>query len=186
MAMPLLSVFFKRKLQKAFTLREPLRRKMLLPLSEMKSCLVLFDASDEQNSHIMFSIIKELQDDGKNVRAVGHVPFKNNPHWCFPKISYDYVNRKNIGMTGIPKAEFVHDLIDMQFDILMDFMKQPVSEMIYISALTNASLKISRNISYDTFFSQIYDIIIDKSELQERDFFEEIKKYLRALQKGKH
>ncbi len=184
MAIPIISAYFRKKVQKTFSLREPLRRKQLLPFSEIKSCLILFDASDEQNSHTMFSIIKELQDDGKNVRAVGHVPFKNNPHWCFPKISYDYVNHKNIGLSGVPKADFVSDLIDIQFDILMDFMKQTLPEMMYIASLTNASLKISRNISADKFFNQIYDIIIDKPDIPEREYFDEIKKYISALQMG--
>jgi hypothetical protein len=184
MPAPILSIFFIRKLKKAFSLREPMRSKKLTPFSGMKTCLVLFDASDEQNSHIMFSIIKEIQDAGKNVRAVGHVPFKNNPHWCFPKISYDYLNKRNISITGIPKGEFVNDLLEMQFDLLLDFLNKPISEMMYISALANAGLKISRNISDEPFYQQIYDILIDHHELADKDYFTELKKYLQVLQKG--
>ncbi len=173
--------FFNKKLRKFFDLRDSQRRKKLLPYSEMKTCLVLFDASDEQNSQNMFGIIKELQESGKLVRAVGFVPWKHNPHWCFPKISYDYLNTKNISFTGLPKAEFVNDLLEMQFDMMISFLEKPVPSMFYISSLANAGIKISRKVSDDDFFVQVFDIIIDKTGQTDRAFFEEIKNYLQLL-----
>lgn len=173
--------FFNRKLRKLFALREPMRRKQLIPFSGMKSCIVLFDASDEQNSQNMFGIIKELQDSGKLVRAVGYVPWKNNPHWCFPKISYDYLNAKNISFTGLPKAEFVDDLLEMQFDMMISFLDKPVPSMLYLSSLINAGLKITRNVSDDEFYVQIFDIIIDRTGQSDRAFYEEVRNYIQIL-----
>ena len=144
----------------------------------MKSCLILFDASDEHESQIIFSIIRELQNEGKQVRSVGYVQFKHTPHWCFPKISYDYLNAKNISFSGLPKAEFVNDILDSRFDMMIDFLNKPVPAMCYISALTNASVKISRNRSQNDFFTQVYDFIIENPDLSNRDFYEEMKKYL--------
>ncbi len=172
---------FYKKIKKAFLLREPMREKKLRSLSEVRSCLVLFDASDERECQIMFSIIKELQDSGKHIRSVGYVQWKHNPHWCFPKISYDYLNTKHIAFTGLPKADFVNDLMAMHFDMLIDFLNRPVPAMCYISALANASVKIARNRSQAEFFEQVFDFIIEQPELSDRDFFEQVKKYLHML-----
>jgi len=175
---------YNKKLKKAFALREPLRKKTMVPFSEMKSCLVIFDASDEQNCHIMFSIIKEMQDLGKVVRAVGYVPWKNNPHWCFPKISYDYINASGVAFSGAPKADFVNDLLDSRFDLLIDFLQKPVPPVCYISSLVYAGLKVARKRSEDEHFMRIFDVIIDNNELSDRAFFEELKRYLYLLKSG--
>jgi len=176
---------YNRKLHREFQLREPIRKKHLTRFSEMKSCLVLFDASDEQNCMIMFSIIKELQDKDKNIRAVGYVPWKNNPHYCFPKLSFDYLNTKGISFAGIPKADFIQDILTLRFDLLLDFTKSVIPGMMYISALTNAGMKIARNRTEDEFFTNVYDFIIDQDGLNERQYFDEIRKYLLQLNNGK-
>jgi hypothetical protein len=172
---------FYKKLKRMFGLREPIRNKHLLAFSQMKSCLILFNASDEKESQIIFSIIRELQNEGKQVRSVGYVQYKNNPHWCFPKISYDYLNAKNISLSGLPKADFVNDIIETKFDMLIDFLNNPIPAMCYISALSNASVKISRNRSQNDFFTNVYDFIIENQDLNNRDFYEEVKRYLLLL-----
>lgn len=173
-------LYFK-KLNQSFSLREPIRRKHLKPYDEIRSCLVLFDASDENESQIMFSIVKELQTEGKQVHAIGYVPFKNVPHYCFPKLSYDYLSGSGVKFTGIPKAAFVADLLNEHFDMMIDFFSVHVPPMCYIAALANAGLKISRSRGEDEFFQKVYDLIIEQSDLSNKAFFAETKKTITML-----
>jgi hypothetical protein len=176
-------IFFK-KLKKLFDVREPKRTKRLLPLSEANSILILFDASEEQNSLIVFSIIKTLQDMKMIVRSVGYVPYKQNPHWCFPKISYDYINKKNTSFAGFPRADFVDDILRDKYDILIDFLSKPVAPMCYLSALTQSDFKIARQRDQHKFFHEVYDLIIENSDMNDRDYFYEIRRVLKMLNNG--
>ncbi len=175
---------FNKKFIAQFEQLETVRYKQLRSLSDIRSCLILFDASEERTSQIIFGIIKEMQDSGIQVHSIGYVPYKENPYWCFPKISYDYINQKNTSFSGIPQAEFAEDVIRKPFDILIDFMNRQIQPMTYIAALSASALKITRSRKDLDTLHKVYDLIIENDHLDNRDFYEEVKKTIRMFNEG--
>jgi len=185
MAGKIQEVIFYKKLKKHFAVQEPRRQKRLLPLSQIKSCLILFDASEEQKSLIIFSIIKTLEDSGINVCSVGYAPFKQSPHWCFEKTAYHYINKKHTSLTGFPKADFIDKILGENYDLLIDFLSEKTAPMCYLSALSKSRLKVARLRNQNDFLYKVYDLIIENPELNDREFFDEIRRVLRMLNNEK-
>jgi len=177
-------VFYKR-LKKEFLIAEKKRVNKLVSFNDLKSFLIIFDAEQEEVCQAVFSIIKELKDKGNNVHSVGYLPYKVIPHYCFPKLTYDYVYSKNTNLLKIPTGLFVKDVIDLHFDVLIDFTKESIEPVFYITALSKASLKISRTKNENEFTDKVYDITIAGDELSNKEFFFEVKKYLNALTPNK-
>jgi hypothetical protein len=173
--------FFVNKVKKVFTLREPIREKDLIAFKDIKKILILFDTTEENECRYIFNIVQELQEDGKNVRAVGYVPWKKNPHYCFPKLSFDYINLSKINFFGIPTSIFAPEITDSRFDLLIDFTNHDIKPMIYFSSLSNSGIKISKKHTNNQYNIFTPDIVIDKENLSNKDFFFEVKKYLQLL-----
>lgn len=173
-------VFYK-KLNKEFLINENKRVKKLKNFNEFKSFLIIFDAAQEEVCQSVFSIIKELKDSGNTVHSIGYLPYKAIPHYCFPKLSYDYVYQKNTGFFKIPNAIFVKDVLSSNYDVLIDFTKDIIEPMFYISALSRASLKISRTHLENELSNKVFDITIAGDELSNKEFYAEVRKYLNLL-----
>jgi len=172
-------IFYK-NLKKEFANLEPKRKRNLKSFENIKSFLIVFDASNEEIAQQVFSIINELKENGSLVHTIGFVPFKNIPHYCFPKLSYDYIYNKNTNFFLTPNAPFVKDVTNSEFDVLIDFSGQIIEPLLYISALSKSALKITRN-KTSTIAKEIYDLTINDENISIKEFFFQVKKYLKAL-----
>lgn len=173
---------YNRELKKLYYANEAERRKKMISFNRAKNILILFDATEEHESTIIFDIVDSIKKQGKIVRVVGYVNYNEPPHYCFPKISHDYLTLKTKKFNEIPKSNFVADVIKEFYDIMIDFTYNYNKQLFYIAALANATLKISRKKDDIEFPEDIYDIKIISKSSNQYEFFEECVEYLEALQ----
>lgn len=172
--------FFDLKLKKKFLLAEHYRHKNLLPPQKINTILIIFDATDESKCKEIFDIVADLQNQKKEVRALGYVPYKEMPHYCLPKLSYDYLSKKHINFFDIPTASFINDIIKMNFNLLINFMLHNIRPIEYVAALSKAQIKIG-NPHLQLKEYEIYDIVIMRKNDDNNEFYKNIFHYLPLL-----
>ena len=150
----------------------------VIDFASAKNIGVIYELTDEAAHHTVSSFVKELQDNQKVVRAVGYIPGEVVPHYCIPKLSYDFYTRKNQNFYGKPSLPFVNDFLNEEFDLLIDLSLSEITSIYYLSTLAKATFKVGRRKqSFDC-----YDLMLqinDNTPLDE--FIELIKHYINLL-----
>jgi len=165
---------YNKQIKKKQVVVDNIRQKELKPFKNVKSFLLLFDASTEENYQLIHSIVNDLKDANKIVRTIGYVPWKHAPHYCLTKLSWDFITSKNIHFTGIPKVQFVEEVILENFDVLIDFTTEEIKPLQYIASLSMAKLKVTSVQSNN----KIFDFVIADKTFTYKKFFNEFKLYL--------
>ena len=146
--------------------------------STAKNIGVIYELKDEAAHTTVSNFIKELQDNQKYVRAVGYIPGEVVPHYCIPKLSYDFYTRKNQNFYGKPNLPFVNDFLKEEFDLLIDLSMSEIPSVYYLSCLTKASFKVGKK--KQTF--DCYDLMMQINEDTTLDeFIELLKHYINLL-----
>ena len=155
------------------------RNRKLLNLSDAKTIGIIYQVNQEEHYNVICSFIKELQDKNKNVRSLGYVKDYNVvPHFCFPKLSYDYFTKKEVNWYKVPSSNFVNDFVKENFDILIDLSNEDCMPIQYISAISNASFKVGL---YNDKNKNIYDFMIKVDGLTIQNLINQIKHYLSLI-----
>ena len=101
------------------------------------------------------------------------------PHYCIPKLSYDYYSSKDINWFEKPSNKFIDDFINKEFDILIDFNLNNNLSSTYIVGVSKAKFKLG---VFDENKTDIYDFMIkleDSTNLNE--FIKQLIHYLTIL-----
>lgn len=138
--------------------KEVSRTKKMCGLLSAKHIGVLFDASLEHNYTVVSEFIKILQENKVKFKVLGYVGYKLIPHYCIPKLSFDYFTLKELNWMGIPFGSRVSDFIAEDFDMLIDLTTEDFFPMQYISGLSKAKFKVGRAGKNN---SDFYDFMID-------------------------
>ena len=117
------------------------RNKAVCSLSSARSVGVLYIVGEEHDQIILSNFVSELQKGGREVKALGYVNYKDIPHYCYPKLSYDYITRKNLNWFHKPSGEKFRDFISRDFDLLLTLDKSGHPVMRYAAALSKARFK---------------------------------------------
>jgi hypothetical protein len=156
----------------------------LVSFSQAKSIGILYKVIDNNDYNFICDFVKYCQDNGKSVKALGYVIYKEVPHFCFPKLSYDYFTQKDIGWNLIPKNQFVKAFIDENFDNLIDLSIKDCFPTNYISAMSKAKFKIGRFKSEN---QKYYDFMLNvPEEMPINDYIDHLKNYLTIFNNSKH
>ncbi|OFX68905.1 MAG: hypothetical protein A2X12_05175 [Bacteroidetes bacterium GWE2_29_8] len=134
------------------------RDKVLSNLKTAKKIGILYYLESEKQYNVISDFVKSLQEEHKTVKALGMIPEKTVPHYCFPKIFYDYITVKDLNWYYKPNAICVRDFINTEYDILIDLTTENSFTIEYISALSKAKLKVGKA---DNLRKKYYDIMID-------------------------
>lgn len=122
---------------------------------------ILYDASEESEHHKVSSFVRHLQAMGKTVKAVGYVPFKIIPHYCHPKLAFNFITLNDINWYGKPHGKYVDDFLESSFDMLIDLSIKPNESVLYIASLTNARFKIGL---YSETNKNVFDFMLTYEE----------------------
>ncbi|MEI8201964.1 MAG: hypothetical protein WCH34_03070 [Bacteroidota bacterium] len=143
-----------------------------------KNIGVIYELKDEIAHNTVSAFVKQLQDNQKNIRAVGYIPGDLVPHYCIPKLSYDFYTRKNQTFIGKPNLPFVNDFLKEEFDLLIDLSMNEIPSLNYLCNLANASFKVGKQ-QHDI---ECLDVMIQINEHTTLDeFIELIKHYINLL-----
>jgi hypothetical protein len=160
------------------------RERKAYNLSDAKKIGVLYDASEEAIYKKVSDFVSYLQNQKKLVKALGYLNQKMTPHYCMPKLAYDFYSVKDLNWYYKPNNNFVKDFIEEEFDIVIDLNLNENLSSKYISGVSKAKFKVG---IYDERNSDYYDMMIkveDKNNLNE--FIKQILHYLNILNSRKN
>ena len=96
---------------------------------------------------------------GKILRIVGYHDHKYVPHYCIPKLKYDFFCQKEQNWVGIPNAPFVDEFVNEPFDMLIDLSMEPIFPLQYILAKSVARFKVgSRHADKEKFLDMMIEL----------------------------
>ena len=116
--------------------------------------------SEEEYSAVG-DFVRSLQQSGKKVWVLGYSNAKRSPVYFSPKLSYDLILRGDVDFFLLPRAKFIPQFIEQEFDILFDLRKTNELPLAYVAELSKARFKVGSGKSGQ--FGP-YDIQIETSE----------------------
>ncbi len=156
---------------------KPDRQKCITSLSRAKNVALLCEITDEDSYKDIFRIFARLQEEGHNVKLVGYVNEKEVPFYCLPQLSAEYFSKKNLNWYGKPNVEPIEDVINMEYDMLIDFNYRQHAAIQSMLALTHAKFVVGREKAYQNY----YDLFIDAAKLPNAKYIEHVGVYTQKL-----
>jgi hypothetical protein len=146
---------------------------------EIKTIGFLYTVQDETEYIKFTSLVANLQSQKKEVRALGLLKSRDIPHYCYPRLAFDYFSKRDVSWYGKPGGNKVDDFLKVEFDLLVNLELCDIPYFNYIVTLSNAHLKAGM---YSEKCSNIYDIMIHDKEVKDYiALFEHIKDYINVL-----
>ncbi|MCK9613065.1 MAG: hypothetical protein PHR81_11035 [Bacteroidales bacterium] len=140
------------------------REKKLTHPDYAKTIGIIYTVGEENEYVAITNFVSRLQAGKKEVRTLGWVNYKNLPHYCYPRLMFDYVTKKNINWYQKPLGEKVVDFINKDFDILMNIDNSDNPSLAYAAALSAAKLKVG---VFSETNRKFYDLMISLEEKPE-------------------
>ncbi len=157
------------------------RNRVVHNLDTAKTIGFLYDATDEKEYLTVCDLVKSFQNNNKNIKALGYLNYPIIPHYCIPKLSFDYFTQKDINIFYIPTNSFIDDFVKKDFDILIDLSLKDFFPFHYISGISKAKFKVGKDgknhsLYYDLMFKVDDEILL-------KDYIKQICNYLLILNK---
>lgn len=160
-------------------LRKVSRNRVVSSLKDAKSIGLLFDASEEEDHLIVTEFVKYFQDNQKIVKALGFVNYNSVPHYCFPKLSYDYFTKKDINWYFKPSGTKINDFVNEDFDVMIDLCTNSCFALKYIAAVSKSKFKVGR---FEEGNKEYYDFMLNVApDISLRDYIRELTHYLSII-----
>ncbi len=164
-------------LRKEFT--DVKRQKKSVNFEEAETIALLFDATVPEEFEVVKKYIKSLKDNKRKVRAMGFYDAKEQPALMSSKLEYDFFTRKQLKWYLKPDDPIVENFISEPFDILINLCSNHKMPLLYIMALSRATLKVGRS---HPKYEAYYDIIIEvPAETGISSFIQLAEKYLNMI-----
>jgi hypothetical protein len=140
---------------------------------------ILYTLEDIPDYDKVSEFVTQLQQDHKEVKALGFVKSKNLIQRFLPKLSYDFFSVRDVTWFYQPVHKTVKDFIDKEFDLLIDLSLSDSFPLKYIAGLSRSVCRVGKfsedNISY-------YDLMIDlKPAVTLDEYLLQIKHYLTII-----
>lgn len=160
-------------------LKQLSRNKQLVNLNEARTICITYNVTSQEVFRTIKTIVKELTTKQRQVMALGFINRKSIPNYCVAANSGYYFNQRDLNWYGGPKNDYVKELINKEFDILIDLTLEDVFVLQYIVGLSRSKLKVGR---YSKTHEDYFDLMINlkKTDTLE-DFIDHIMHYLIIL-----
>ena len=179
------NILFQQRAQKYLSVTP--RKHKFVSYSKAKTVLLLFESDHAEKNPLVRSIISSLQQDGKKVVAWGFVHKKLVETAIMP--DFRILNQKQTDFLGKPLTSYMNELLNMEFDLLIDLTLKPVIPIEYFTMYARAFCKagVKKN------DLPMYDFLIDLESLaqhhestdptiDEMYLFNQIFFYLKSIQ----
>ncbi len=150
--------YYRRKALKKIiqTINRPIKS---VSLNAAKYIGILYRIEEEKSYVILSNYVDKLLATGKILRIVGYHDHKYVPHYCIPKLKYDFFCQKEQNWVGIPNAPFVDEFVNEPFDMLIDLSMEPIFPLQYILAKSVARFKVgSRDAGKEKFLDMMIEL----------------------------
>jgi hypothetical protein len=155
------------------------RSRQIVNMKDVKTIGIIYDASEEASYTIVSNFVRTFQEDQKLVRTLGFVNYRRLPHYCFPKLSYDYFTRRDLNWYYKPVNLKVNEFVNEEFDVVIDLCMHHSFPLRYVAAMSKARLKVGR---FGEKYSGIYDFMLNVDDtISLEDFIKEITHYLNII-----
>lgn len=133
------SAFLKHRLQKEAA--QVSRQKLLIPWEEVRTIGIMYDVPEETDYVRFTSYLGQLQSEKKELKTLGLTTSKVPPHYCYPRLAFDYFGPREINWYGKPGGPKVADFIRNDFDVMVNLSLSGNGVYDYIAAVSSARLK---------------------------------------------
>lgn len=182
--------FFKRKYQERHLrnlITEP-RDKRIDNWNDIKTIGLIFTVGDAEHWNLIHRFVTAQESHGKEVHLIGFQADKYPIDYIFSHTRTIICHEKeDFNYFGIPKEGVVDGFTFKHFDLVIDTTVQPDFFGKYVTAVTNANLKVgysNTESELDEGTMDMYDMAIKKSEpMNLKDYIEQIVKYLMMINK---
>ncbi|HOW24959.1 MAG TPA: hypothetical protein PK711_04750 [Bacteroidales bacterium] len=155
------------------------RRRKYISLMEAENIGILYDASEEKNYILVYTFVRTLMEQQKKVKALGFVNSNIIPHYCHPRLSFDYFTLKDLNWYKKPVGHFVKDFISNEFDMIINLDVNNLNQLTYITGVSIAHFKVGRYLDRN---KDCFDLMIDLKEPSSIEILlKEINHYLTIL-----
>jgi len=162
------------------------RKRRFITYEKSENILLLFE-SDGKGDEQIKNIVKTLQNDRKNVVALGFSSAKQLVESDLLEIKL--FSKKSVDFFQKPEKAIFNKIKSTKFELLIDLSEHTLIPLMYISLLCDAAMKISTKIIEPQLFDFILNIKSqDKNNSNERGamnkqtVFDEIIFYLKSIQ----
>ena len=155
------------------------RKKEIISIEQAGNIGILFNVVNIGTYEKASDFVKYLQDKRKNVKVLGFINSKTIPHYCHPKLAYDYFTMKDLNWYKRPSNHFVNDFMRLNFDLCINLDLHNSHVLQYVSGLSMARLKVG---PWSENSEKFYDLMIkidDKDDLSE--YIKQVNYYLSQL-----
>ncbi len=134
------------------------RTPVALNISDMKSALLVFDITNQNDFFYIQEFQKKLKLEGfEKVELIGFSLEKELPSFVDSKL-VQVLGKKDVSLLGIPSDEFVQSLFQKKMDLLVDCTSENSLPTDYLMALANAKTKVGAPSQINEY---IFDLLID-------------------------
>lgn len=155
------------------------RHRKYISLMDADNIGILYDASEEKNYDVVYNFVRILIEQQKKVKALGFVNNSIIPHYCHPRLSFDYFTLKDLNWYKKPVGHFVRDFISNEFDMIINLDVNNISQLTYITGVSIAHFKVGKFLEKN---KECFDLMIDlKEQSSIETLLKEINHYLNIL-----
>jgi hypothetical protein len=155
------------------------RKKVTTNFNKAKIIGLLFTVGNEKQYQIICDFVKSLQDERKEIKAIGYINSKTVPYYCYPKLAYDYFTNKDLNWFMKPSNKFVNDFIGKEYDILIDLSLESCFPIQYMGGVSKAKFKVGK---YGINPMNFYDLMFQvDNKIKLDEYIKHIRHYLSIL-----
>lgn len=164
------------------------RDKRIENWENIKTIGLIFIVGSAERWDLIHRFISAQEKNGKKIFIIGLHPSNYKIDYIFTHTETTICQQKeDFNFWGIPKAGLIDHFASHHFDLLIDSTEQPCFFGKYITASTEADLKVGYNNSEvdDEGEMEMYDLTIQGNQKMDfQDYLEQIVKYLTMVRKN--
>jgi len=154
------------------------REKKIISLDRTRSIGMLCQITDEESYKEIHNLFSKIHSHKRSAWLLGYIDEKKIPYFCLEQLSADYFSKRNLNWFGKPNFVQLHDFLQKDFDILIDFSRNDLTPLRFILSSSKAKLIIGANV----YSQDLYDIFInDETQWNSLQLLKIIHNYLHKL-----
>ena len=115
-------------------------RKAFVPYEQIQTVVVLFESVGENEDHVYHDIIRQLQQDGKQVRSFAYMEKSKNA--LYHRENLTILDKKQVNCLHLPEEHILEQVKSISCDVLFDFTLRCVLPLQYVMLYTDAKCRV--------------------------------------------
>lgn len=159
------------------------KEKKIFNFHSAKNMGIVFVNDDEWNMKILKDFIQTAKKNDIQISAIGWINEKEISSKFEEDEIITFLTKKDLNFWGLPNSEKISNFIARKYDILVDFSLYPNIITSFISAKTNAKMKIAKDMDET---KSIFDFLLKlDGNIKQNEFTEQVTYYLNTINLAK-